>query len=47
MNDEIMSFGDAVIILRKWRSLKDSDFVTKREVDDYVTAMFIVNTTRR
>lgn len=42
MIDPKMSFSDAVIILRAWELLKDSDIVTKREVDDYVRAMFVI-----
>lgn len=41
MNEE-MSFADACIILRKWKELKDSDFVVKYEVDQFVKAMFVV-----
>lgn len=41
MNEE-MTFADACIILRKWIELKDGDFVIKRQVEDYVRAMFKV-----
>lgn len=37
---EEMTFADACIILRKWKELKDGDFVIKRQVEDYVRAMF-------
>ena len=47
MKEPQMSFADAIIILRMWRELKDSDVVVKRQVDDYIRAMLIVYTTRR
>ncbi len=46
MNEE-MGFADACIILRKWKDLKDFEIPTKREINDFVKAMLIVNTTRR
>jgi hypothetical protein len=41
MNEE-MSMAEALIILRKWNSLKDEESVPKRIVNDFVRAMFKV-----
>lgn len=42
MIDPKMSFSDAVIILREWKLFKDRDSMTKRQIDDFVRAMFVV-----
>jgi hypothetical protein len=40
--NEEMDYADAVIILAKWKELKDEEFVPKRIVNDFVRAMFKV-----
>lgn len=42
MIDPKMSFADAIIIIRSWKLLKDTDMVNKQQIDDYVRAMFVV-----